>query len=233
MFNEDYFILNGENSLEKGITVIELPSFTVPKVKFEEIEVLGRDGVYTFTEEAREDTIKKCKVYYNGDDIDSLVEFLRDGQVIFSNKTDRYYNARIVSEIPIDELFRNNDYGAWYEFYIDFKCEPYGRFVDNEVITITEKESIIYNQGIKSEPVITIYGNGNINLFVNGNQLTLKEVDGYITVDTHKKRTTKGLERQNEKKIGNFPKLDKGENLITWDGSVSKIEIIPNFRYLV
>ena len=233
MFNEDYFILNGENSLDKGIVVVELPSITIPKPKYEEVQALNRNGVYTFTEETREDTIKKCKVYYNGDGIDDLVEFLRDGQITFSNKPDRYYNARIVSEIPIDEIFKNNDCGAWYEFYIDFKCEPYGRFIDNDVITITKKDTIIYNQGIKSEPIITIYGNGNINLFINGNQVTLKEVDSYITIDSPKMRTTKDLQRQNEKKIGNFPKLDKGENLITWDGSVSKIEIIPNFRYLV
>ena len=100
--NEDYFILNNECSLDVGIVIVELPSITIPKQRTEEETVLGMDGVLTITDGTYEPTIKQCKVYYTGENIDSLCNYLKDGPVIFSNLPDRYYNAKIVSEIPIN-----------------------------------------------------------------------------------------------------------------------------------
>lgn len=232
--NEDYFILNNECSLDVGIVVVELPSITIPKQRAEEETVLGMDGVLTITDGTYEPTIKQCKVYYTGENIDGLCNYLKDGPVIFSNLPDRYYNAKIVSEIPINYLCKNNDYGSWYEFTISFRCQPFGYSTDNETLIITSKNSELYNYcSYYSKPVITIYGSGDINLFIGDTQITLKDVDEYITINTVKMRTYKDTQRQNYKKIGNFPNLNPGSNNITWDGNVSKIEIIPNFRYLI
>lgn len=228
---DDYIILNNESSFENNIVVVELPSISIPKERIEEIQVLGLDGNLTISDGTYESIIKKCKVYYEGNSYDTLVEFLKNsGTVIFSNVPDRFYYYKIISEIPLKEIIENE----WYEFEIIFKCQPFGYSINNDPIIITNKDTMIYNSGTYySKPKITVYGNGTVNLFVGDEQITLKDIEGYITIDTVKLRTYKDTVRQNHKKIGEWPILKKGENNITWDGNITKIEIIPNWRYLM
>ena len=231
---EDFFIINNECSLDHGVVVKELPSITIPKKRVEEVTVLGRDGTLTVSDETYEPTTKICKVYYNGENPDELITFLQDGKVIFSNFQDRFYNMQIVSEIPIDEIFKNNEYGNWYEFIITFRCQPFGYSVDNEEIVISEKDTCIYNYASNySKPIITIWGSGDINILIDEQQITLKGVEDYITIDSVKMRSYKDLENQNSKKIGNFPIIKVGENNISWDGNITKIAITPNYRWII
>ena len=231
---EDFFIIHNECSLDHGVVVKELPSITIPKKRVEEVTVLGRDGTLTVSDETYEPTTKICKVYYNGENPDELITFLQDGKVIFSNFQDRFYNMQIVSEIPIDEIFKNNEYGNWYEFNITFRCQPFGYSVDNEEIVISEKDTCIYNYASNySKPIITIWGSGDINILIDEQQITLKGVEDYITIDSVKMRSYKDLENQNSKKIGNFPIIKVGENNISWDGNITKIAITPNYRWII
>lgn len=231
---EDFFIINNECSLDHGVVVKELPSITIPKKRVEEVTVLGKDGTLTVSDETYEPTTKICKVYYNGENPDELITFLQDGKVIFSNFQDRFYNMQIVSEIPIDEIFKNNEYGNWYEFNITFRCQPFGYSVDNEEIVISEKDTCIYNYASNySKPIITIWGSGDINILIDEQQITLKGVEDYITIDSVKMRSYKDLENQNSKKIGNFPIIKVGENNISWDGNITKIAITPNYRWII
>ena len=229
--NEDYFILNSINSISKDITVVELPSITIPSKRIEEIGVLGMDGVLTVTDGTYEPITKICKVYYGGTDYDSLVDFINGiGRVTFSNLPNRYYNYTIINEIPIKEIIENE----WFEFKIEFRCQPFGYALDNDPVIVTKINTLIYNNGTYyAKPKITVYGNGTVNLFIGDEQITLKDIEEYITIDTVKLRTYKDTVRQNYKKIGNYPTLKKGENNITWDGNITKIEIIPNWRYLM
>lgn len=232
--NEDYFIINGNCSLDYGIVVKELPNISIPKKRTEEISVLGRDGNLTISDGTYEPTTKTCKVYYNGENPDELITFLQDGEVIFSNLPDRFYNMKIISELPINNIFKNLEYGNWYEFNITFKCQPFGYSIDNEEVIITQKDTSIYNYASKeSDPIITVFGDGDINLLIDEQQVTLKGVEDYITIDSTKLRSYKDLENQNYKKVGKFPFLKTGENNISWDGSITKIVILPNFRWVI
>lgn len=229
--SEEYFILNDIKSTDKGIVVIELPPIAIPASRIEEIPVLGMDGVLTVTDGTYEPITKECKVYYDGTNYDNLVDFLSNsGNVIFSNLPNRYYTYTITSEIPIQEIIDNE----WFEFKIEFRCQPFGYALENTTINIVNKNFKISNIGTYySKPIITIYGTGDINLLVNGEQVTLKNVEDKITIDSVKMRTYRDTVKQNNKKIGNFPRLERGINNITWDGNVTKIEVIPNWRYLI
>lgn len=231
---EDYFIINGKCSLEYGIVVSELPSITIPKKRVEEVTVLGRDGVLTVSDGTYEPVTKKCTVWYTGENPSELIDLLEDGTVIFSNLPDRFYNMQIISELPIDQLIKNEEFNELYKFTITFRCQPFGYSVDDTILEITENNSVVYNYGsYYSKPIITIFGSGNINLLINGQQVTLKNVEEYITINSVKMRTYKDLERQNDKKIGNFPILETGENNISWEGNVTKLSIVPNLRWLI
>ena len=227
---EDFFILNGISSLEVGIYVIQLPPISIPERRVEEVEVLGRDGTLTIDDNTYKPIIKNCEVYYNNRNIDAIANFLEDGEVIFSNARDRKYKCKIYQEVTGEYYFENEE-GVWQHLNIVFNCQPFGYALDNEDITIATNNYYIYNRySYYSEPIITVYGSGLIHLFINGEEIQLKDVDEYITINTVKKRTYKDLTPLNSKKIGNFPVLKKGENTISWSGTVTKVVITPNWR---
>lgn len=231
---EDYFIINNNCSLDFGIVVKELPSITIPKKRVEEVTVLGRDGVLTVSDDTYYPIDKQCKMYYNGDNADELVTLFQDGNITFSNFSDRKYDMKIISEIPFEKLFKNDEYGEWHEFTVTFRCQPFGYCIDNEEIIIIDKDTSVYNYATYySKPIISVFGSGDINILIDEQQVTLKDVEDHITVDSVKMRTYKDLEIQNEKKIGNFPILKPGQNNINWDGNITKIVIVPNFRWII
>ena len=58
-------------------------------------------------------------------------------------------------------------------------------------------------------------------------------VKEYITIDSTLRETKKGTTPANYKKIGDYPKLEVGDNTISWDGTVTKVIIQPNWRHKI
>ena len=103
---------------------------------------------------------------------------------------------------------------------------------------IDEQTAIkVFNSGnYKSKPKMTIYGTGQIVLALNGtNILTINlGAEGSITIDTATLEAYKGTVLKNRLVKGDYDKfaLIKGENTISWTGTVSKIEIDDYSRWI-
>lgn len=94
---------------------------------------------------------------------------------------------------------------------------------------MTTSGTFITNPGsVFSEPVITVYGSGEITLMVG---MIIVELDG-ITLDTPLMEAYKGATGMNGCMSGDFPTLLPGKNAISWTGNVTKVVIQPNWRYL-
>lgn len=66
--------------------------------------------------------------------------------------------------------------------------------------------------------------------------LTIVELDGVsgsITLDGPLMEAYKGTASMNNNMSGDFPTLAPGMNAVSWSGSVTKIEVLPNWRYLI
>ena len=229
---KNYAIINDVNSQQfPSLLIEELPAMQLPEKKVEIIDVEGMNGVLTITDDCYMNTEKtmSCKLRGN-ENVDQISLWLHDcKKVIFSNRPDRFYKARIKGQIDFERSLANNR-----SFSVIFDCEPFGYLVDNKIITLTKSGSSIQGKGTYwSEPIIKVYGSGEINLTVNDTQITLKDVDEYITVNSQKLRTYKDLNILNNKKVGNFPTLSHESNTISWIGSVTKVVITPNWRYLI
>ena len=99
------------------------------------------------------------------------------------------------------------------------------------------KNTEIYNKGTeKSEPIITVYGSGDITLGINDIEYILEGVEDYITIDSSNMEVYKDsmeLNSQNDKyKSRDFPIFNIGFNSISFSGNVSKIEIEPEWRWV-
>ena len=87
-----------------------------------------------------------------------------------------------------------------------------------------------------SKPRITIYGNGTINLSLNGSQIFVIALgnEGQITIDSAQMEAYNGGILKNRLVTGDYDNfvLNVGENTLSWTGNVSEIEIDNYSRWI-
>lgn len=220
-----YFIWNSENSLDNKIIVNKLPDIERPKERVEKIIVPERHGYLTQSDNTYEGTIKTVECTLDNGDINYINKWLTgNGEVTFSNEADKKYKANIINSIPFSEVIPSLN-----EFIAVFDCQPFKYKLNEEIITIVSNNSTIYNEGtFQSEPIIKIYGSGDIIISINGEGISMKNVDEYVTIDSVLKDCYKDDMLKNGDMIGDFPILNPGENMISFSGNVSKIDIKSN-----
>lgn len=114
---------------------------------------------------------------------------------------------------------------------IVFNCKPFRYLIEGQrAIILTTAQTVRNPEFFSSLPYIKITGEGDITLSINADSFVFRGVEGYIEVDSEQMRAFKGLTSENEKMYSpDFPKLYKGDNYISWSGSVSSVEIIPRW----
>ena len=229
----NYFIWKGLNSLEQGIHCSN-PASTIPSKNTEKIIIPGKSGFMTIDNNSHHYITKtlECRLI-DRSRMDTIIEWLSgSGKIIFSDEPDRYYNALINRAVPIQYLL-----DRYRAFVLNFDAQPFKYNVSeqNDRLEI-EKSPLKFNGkgSAESEPVITVYGSGNISLNINGEIISLSKVSGHVTINSEIMDAYKGNENMNPNMSGKFPTLlsNGQENIIIYTGNVSKIEIIPNWRWL-
>lgn len=93
----------------------------------------------------------------------------------------------------------------------------------------------IYNEGNTfSKPKITLYGSGNVTLFIANYPVLTMVIDDYITIDAEALEAYKGHILKNRQVAGDYNKVrfERGLNIVSWRGNVSKIEIENYSRWI-
>lgn len=230
----DSFTWKGRNSYDYyGIVINKKPPLVKPERNVEEIAIPGRDGDLTIDYGTYKSITfpMTCTFLDNvsGISIDDIVTWL-DGydNLILSWQSDRQYKAKLINRIDIAQSLET--YG---EFPLIFKAQPFGYSTNNYVNTFSSTPCSIFNGCTKdSRPVIKIYGSGTIDLIINSNTVHLTNVVDYVTVDSDLMDCYKDTVLMNNNMTGDFPIFNVGTNTISWTGTVSKIEITPNWRFL-
>ena len=230
----DYFIWNGVKSTDYGIHVSEHPPITLPAERSTQTNVPGRPGSLTTLEgeDVYDDLLLTCTCFVS--DMSRITEIGRwlkgGGTVIFANRPGGYYKARIANQIPFERILRGNPHCS---FSVNFRCYPFWYAEDSQEITLTTSGQFITNPGsVYAEPVITVYGSGTITLMVGATIVELEDIDGSIIIDSVLQEAYQGTTLMNEHMTGEFPVLKPGANAISWTGTVTKVVIQPNWRYL-
>lgn len=233
----DYIILNGTSSQTiAGLLIQNLPPISKPKQRVEIEEIDGRDGdIVTYLGYGAYD--KEFKIGLFGSyDVDEIISYFNSqGTVIFSNEEDKYYNYQIVEQIDFDKLLR------FKEATVKMHVQPFKYSAeDNQKVFSVDSNTTninIRNSGnIYSRPVLTITGSGSIDLYLNDIQLFVINMDSYtsITIDTNNMNAYNGNTLLNRNVTGSYDnfKLNVGKNIISWNGSISKIEIDNYSRWI-
>lgn len=225
---EPYFIFNNVSSTDY-LTISKLPSIVRAQKNITKTELVGRDGFLTHDEGTYKGTIKTVECWIKDlKDIDYLSSWLTgSSDVIFSNEPDKIYKCTIINQIEFSLVARD-----FHTFLIQFEAQPHKYSINNNVITLTALGTIYNPTGTIARPIIKLYGTGAITLTVNGNITNLTNISSYVTINSDLQDTYKDSQLMNNYQVGDFPVLIPGNNTISFTGTVTSIEITPNFRYL-
>lgn len=206
-----------------------LPERISPKRRDEAIVISGRHGSLTATDGTFEPYILQSEFILNNvSKIDKICShFKGEGDLIFSGNESRKYKARVNNQIEFSRIIR-----SLKRFAVEFEVQPFMYEATPPTLTLTEPTTILNAGTFESEPIITVYGQGDITLTINNLNLILNGIDGKITLNSEILNAYKDTLSLNNKMSGDFPVFSVGENIISWTGSVMKLEIMPNWRWI-
>lgn len=221
---------NQDSYLDYGIIINKLPPQVIAESNIEEIEIQGRDGNLTIEYDTKKNyTLPIECTLLDNDRIHEVKAWLSGGysELIFNWDNDFKYEARLNNKIDIAQSMK-----ILGEFQLLFSVQPYKKSLNDSLVTL-QATGTIYNSGDAiSLPVIKLFGTGSITLTINDINVYLTNVSGYVTLDSNLQDAFKDLVYKNSDMNGKFPILKVGTNTINWVGTVTRVEITPNWRWV-
>ncbi|WP_418203379.1 hypothetical protein [Anaerotignum faecicola] len=232
MIHEAWFTFKGIDSREMGVIVTAMPETVRAERRIESITVAGRNGSLHTDEGVYEsyDRTMECALIKRAR-LDEITAWLvGSGEMTFSTEPDKVYRVTIANKISIAQMMR-----VFQKFQVVMDTQPFKYSVNaaGDALELTAPTTIRNSGTVYSEPLITVFGSGDITLTVNGADFPLYGVQESITIDSEMMEVFKGSTNQNGKYGGvDFPRFEVGKNEISWTGNVSKIKIQPRWRWL-
>lgn len=238
--NEAWFSFKGISCRDYSVRMVSPPARLHPARKGEYIDIPGTDGEVWLDGGGHKPTI--ISVHCIAEDnlnIDAINAWLSGGgELIFGDEPERAYKANITSEYA-----RNNLYGVMrgQEFTVSFDCDPFRyQATPVENITITASGSSITNPGtVASLPLLKVEGSGEGTLMIGRNTLLFDAIPAPIYVDCAAKVAYTGTGEVNDPLLlatqyvtGEWVRIEPGYNSVSWTGSISKVTIVPRWRWL-
>ena len=231
---QDYnFYFNCFYTKDLGLILSEYPNIPALIENTKETEIEGRDGVLIEKLETFQNRKISCTFKIIDDEdynkklaiIKSWIRNIKENKLYINN--DKYF---LVENVEADEIRR--ELGKEAEITINFICKPF--LYSEEIIKKYVNKTIDINNfgDCATEPIIIIYGSGNIKLAVNEEAMTIEKVKDLVVINSKLKTVTdaNGLSKDWDT-IGNFPILEAGKNNITVSGATGEIIIKYNEKY--
>lgn len=234
MLKEGELYFNGDRSLSLNLFLENYPSIPITNEEYEEIQVEGRSGNLIINKGNYPDkkipftfTILSPRIDIDFEKIYEWLTEIEDNRLIFG-RDDRCYKVKKVIFGDIQKEFRTIG-----EFDVTFLCEPFTQDLDKIVHEITTSGfKINYTGNAPGDTLIKIYGNGTIQLTINGETMQINNVVDFVEVDSDllQVRNQDKTSKDNDTS-GDFILLEKGENVISYTGTVTKIILEYTTKY--
>ena len=227
-----WFIFKGKDSRDFGILISSVPEKVRAERRTEQVTIPGRNGELTMDEGTYAPYVISVECGTRGSDrLDEIVAWLDGaGDLILCTEPDKVFRASIYNKISVADMIY-----LYNSFLLQFRVQPfkYSTNPANDFVELTAPTAIRNSGTVYSEPLITVYGSGDITLTINGADFPLYGVEDSITIDSEMMEVFKGNTNQNGKYGGTeFPRFEVGKNDIGWTGKVNKIKIQPRWRWL-
>lgn len=235
----NYFTFNGVNCKDFGVYVSGSKTFGSAEREYETVEVPGRNGDLVYSSSR----LKNIQVDYEAfifEEFSNNMQALRNyllTQIGYGRLEDTYHPDEFrlgVFSAALDPEVTNLEVG---QFTLSFNCKPQ-RFLKTGTMT-TEfiQNGVIVNPSMNdSSPLIRVTGNGTLT--ITGKEiftLTISSNTSYIDIDCEMMDCYRGLENMNPNvEFGDdkIPVLTSGKNSISFNSTITKVEIIPRWWVL-
>jgi predicted phage tail component-like protein len=230
-------IFNDSSTKDLGIKIVKEIDIPIPKRRVELTPLDGVDGSYSEDLETYDSIVipVECN-FIDREDINSKASRIahwltniNNEKLIFSDDT-RYF--RIVEKVECEDIKRQLRVKG--SFIINFTCNPFKHLNEEALISITANSSIYSPELVYvSIPTIKVFGSGDITLTINGQDQLLYSVSGHIILNSDLEEAyNESFDNLNNNTNGEFLRLKNGKNDVSFIGTVSKIEITPNWCIL-
>lgn len=225
---------NGKKSTDFGLVMMNEVEHESTSNDVETIVVPGRDGVllrdnkrlnaveksFPFVIRAKENLTK------TQEDIADWLTVSGYHDLKLSWDSEHVYLATVLESFSIQELLR-----AFGKFRVSFLVHPIKFLVSGLRELTLAKGQVLANEGrLPAKPIITIAGNGDCDLTINGRTTKLKNIQNGLTLDMQKNVIYHGVlpawDKVERSVHSQLPYLDKGNNTINWTGNFT-IKIRP------
>ena len=238
----NYFVFNGTSSLELGIRIKSKNTYSSGKRDLSLVSIPGRDGDLVNSNNRFTNSTVSYTCFLPASSISELATKIRNVKKWLFVDSDQYHDLSdsydpTFSRIAIfnSKLDIADEVRTIGTFTITFSCKPFRYLISSlEAETISSGDTLYNPFPFESKPYIKITGSGNIVLSISntkGTQLfTFKNVSGYVECDSELMNVYKDTTlKNNDFQADDFPKLAFGNNVISWTGTVTKVEIISRW----
>ena len=199
----------------------------------EQLKPYGTNGSYNVVDGAFENYDRTIRIFFERfSDLATLVEKFKavDNKLEFSYQPDAFFYADLLdTEITVRCMY------GW-ELAIKLDMQPFRYQKSVEPLIFTSSGSINNPGSVYSEPVIEIEGDGDISLTIGRTTMHLT-IRQKVTIDCrHKKQNiynADGVVQNTLRKRGGFFELTVGNNGLVFTGTVRKVTVRPNWRYIL
>ena len=216
-----------------GVEVAEMPSHKKAGKRYTEFYVKGRDGALHTDDGYSNLELTATLVLIDArPETRNLVDEWADGsgKLILSDDPEKAYKASVWKEVRWSRQLGNKGY--FDTATITFDCEPYMVEAVETRRVFTQTGDITNPGSVESWPEIIVEGSGTVSLTVGGQQVsiagmqtgvpvTLDCENGYISAASGAMTMT-----------GEFPTLPKGKSTVTLGSGITRLTIIPHWRWL-
>lgn len=242
----NYFIFNGQSSLELGIRIRTKSIFSMPKYDMNFVSIPGRNGDLINSNKRIGNVSISYTCFVPAKSIEELATKIRNIKKWLYADVDSYHEfqdsyepnfvryAVFANKLDITEQV--NKIGV---FTLTFSCKPFKYLEESLSMKETSPSgATLFNPyPFASKPYIKIVGNGSLTFEVTnakGSKIwNLANVSDYIEIDSELMSCFKDTVLLNKNMYGDdFPMLEAGENFIKVSGDVSKVYIKERWNVL-
>ena len=227
----------GTSNKDVGMVVEHYPSIVLPRRKMEVQQVPGRNGDIILFQDAYTNYEQSYSVFLDAKakgGLQKVAPKVADwllGHSGYQRLEDSYFPdvyrmAYYTGGAEFVSYF--NEYG---EGTLTFNCAPEKYYKSGErPITITRGQTITNPTLFPAKPLVTITGSGAGTITFGGNNLTISNIGGSVTIDVKDHRAYNGSTNRNDTITGLYENMTiKGKMVITWSGGVTGMTMIPRW----
>ena len=225
---------NNRSNLDMNLYITDYPAIELNNEVYDTQDIEGRNGSLYIDLDYYKDRTLEFSFDLRGTNItEKLYEIkkwllnVNDNRLVFNN--DKCY---MVKKVLLNSFKQVNVHLA--ELEVTFIIEPFLYDIEETVFTTLSKNFSICNTGsYKADTIIKIYSTGSIQITCNDETMQIDDVSDYVLLDSKCKECVSSTgESKDWDTIGNYIKLDVGNNTFELTGNITKVEITYRNTYL-